>query len=112
MIQGAEILYLIGAGLVFITGAGLYALLYAYGKIKANVLLQRSSYIFAVLMLLGVFYIVQHPAFDTFWKGLLLVCGFTYLFIPKSMLWVMERVHAKEEEERKKEKHNPFYMNY
>ncbi len=112
MIQGVEVLYLIGAGLVFIAGAGLYALLYAYGKIKGSILLQRSSYLFALAMLGGVAYIVAHPAFDTFWKSLLTVCGLTYLFIPKSMLWVMERVHLREEEERKKEKHNPFYTNY
>ncbi len=104
MISPYEVMVLLGAGFFYVLGAGLYAFLYAYGRLRGKRGYFYSSFFFAGLVILCAYLMVRSPLFSGFWKALLSFATFAYLLIPKGMWWVMERVHKLEEEERKRSK--------
>ncbi|CAI9084449.1 hypothetical protein A7K93_03520 [Candidatus Methylacidiphilum fumarolicum] len=93
------VLGLLMASLSFVLTAGLYAFFYAFGRLKESFFWELFSFIFAFLMICSGFFLVVSPAFTLFWKLLLIFSIFSYLIIPKAMLWVVKKIHQKEGEE-------------
>ncbi|QDQ41304.1 hypothetical protein [Methylacidiphilum kamchatkense] len=97
-----SVLRMLLASLTFVLTAGLYAFFYAFGRLKGSFFWELFSFVFALMMMLSGFFLVSCPAFTLFWKFLLIFSIFSYLIIPKAMLWVVKKIHQREEEGRLK----------
>lgn len=79
-----------------VTAAGLYAALYALGRLLGNRALKNLSYAFAVLEVLGAIGMVYPDFLDPLWRALILVSAVVYLFLPQVMWRVVTTVHRRE----------------
>jgi len=80
-------------GFTFVFSAGMYASLYAAGRIARKPYLVRLSYFFAALLVWGVVGMLTSGQLDTFWSLLMLFAGAVYLFLPQMTWWAVEAFH-------------------
>ncbi|WP_293173571.1 hypothetical protein [Oceanithermus sp.] len=103
MISSQEIAQMVGAiiiyGFFFVLTAGLYAMLYASGRLFEKPWLVKVSYVFAAAELLSAIGMVATGYLDRFWVNLILFSAITYLFIPQAMWWVVVNFHKEFESE-------------
>ena len=103
MISNHEIAQMVGAiiiyGFFFVLSAGLYAMLYASGRLFEKPWLVKLSYVFAAAEVLAAFGMAATGYLDRFWVNLILFSAATYLFIPQGMWWVVVNFHRAYEPE-------------
>ncbi|WP_457630681.1 hypothetical protein [Oceanithermus sp.] len=97
MYSNQEIAQMVGAiiiyGFFFVLTAGLYAMLYAMGRLFEKPWLVRASYLFAAAEALSAAGMVATGYLDRFWVNLILFSAGVYLFIPQGMWWVVVNFH-------------------
>jgi len=101
MISNQEVAQMVGAiivyGFFFVLSAGLYAMLYAIGRLFEKPWLVRVSYLFAAVEALAALGMVATGYLDRFWINLILFSAVTYLFAPQAMWWVVVNFHRQHE---------------
>jgi len=101
MISSQEVAQMVGAiivyGFFFVLSAGLYAMLYAIGRLFEKPWLVKLSYLFAAVEMFSAIGMVATGYLDRFWINLILFSAFTYLFAPQAMWWVVVNVHKQYE---------------
>ncbi|HHJ06963.1 MAG TPA: hypothetical protein ENK24_05645 [Anaerolineae bacterium] len=83
-------------GFTFVLSAGLYAALYATGKLLEKPWLVKFSYLFALAEALSAVGMIYSGYLDRFWVVLVLASAIAYLFIPQGMWWVVTHLHLEE----------------
>lgn len=83
-------------GMLMVSAAGFYAMLYALGRMLERPAIVSFSYFFAALQAAGALGMILPPYLDPFWKYLIAFSSVVYLFIPQGMWWVVITFHEKE----------------
>jgi len=90
-VLGTMILY----GFTFVFSAGMYASLYAAGRLTGRPYLLWLGYIFAALEVVGVAGMIFRGHLDLFWSLLMAFAGTVYLFLPQMTWWAVREFHRR-----------------
>lgn len=82
-------------GFLMVLFACFYAILYALGRVSNLPFLQRLSYAFGILQFISGLGMVTSDYLDTFWKAIILLSIFAYLFIPPFMWRLVVAFHER-----------------
>jgi hypothetical protein len=83
------------SGGVMVLAAGLYAVLFALGRLWRRKSLLRASYVLALLALLAAFGMITSVALPPFWQLLVGLSAVAYMVLPPVMWRVVTRLHRR-----------------
>ena len=90
-VVGTMIVY----GFTFVFSAGVYASLYAAGRLTGKPYLIWASFVFAALLVWGVVGMITSGHLDLFWSLLMAFAGAVYLFLPQMTWWAVREFHRR-----------------